>query len=187
MSNGYTIIDNFLDCNDFLKIQNTFFPKNESHEKIIWNYNPGIVRNPELGPTGYEEHDWMYTHSFLISESKKTSEHINLIAPIIKKIHASEILDARANLLVPTETHIHHEDHVDRKTFHKVGLFYVTTNNGYTILKDTAKVKCIENRMLIFDGWIYHHSVTSTDEVRCVININFIPYITMGSMNFNYR
>jgi hypothetical protein len=87
---------------------------------------------------------------------------------------------------VPTKNHIHHEDHIDRKSFHKVSLFHVTTNNRFTILKDVDKINCIENRMVIFDGSIYHHSVTSTDEVRCAININFIPYIKIGNTNFSY-
>ena len=79
----------------------------------------------------------------------------------------------RANILVPTETHIYHEFHTDRKVSHRVALFYVTTSNGFTVLKDTTEVQCVENRMLLFDGSIEHHSVTSTDSPRCGINFNF--------------
>jgi hypothetical protein len=183
----YKIIDNFLNEDDFLNLKNTFFPKTKNSQKLPWNYQKGIVRDPESGPTGYEEHDWMYSHSFISTETNKKSEYLDLISPIFQKLNASQILDARANLLVPAETHIHHEDHVDRKTHHKVALFYVTTNNGHTVLKDIAEVKCIENRILIFDGSIYHHSVTSTDEVRCAININFIPYSRLGNINFIYK
>jgi hypothetical protein len=183
----YEIIDNFLSEKNFDKIKTTFFPEDENSEKLLWNYNPGIVRDPELGPTGYEEHDWMYSHSFISSETKKKSEFLYLISPIFDKLNATEILNARANLLVPTESHIPHEDHIDRKSSHHVALFYVTTNNGFTILKDTTEVECVKNRMLIFDGLIYHHSVTSTDEVRCAININFIPYLKLGNLNFNYK
>ena len=183
----YEIIDNFLSEENFDKIKTTFFPENENSEKLPWNYNKGIVRDPDLSPTGYEEHDWMYSHSFISSETKKKSEFLYLISPIFDKLNVNEIIDARANLLVPTESHIHHEDHIDRKIPHQVALFYVTTNNGFTFLKDTAEVECVKNRMLIFDGLIYHHSVTSTDEVRCAININFIPYQKLGNLNFNYK
>lgn len=182
----YEIIDNFLSEEYFDKIKTTFFPENENSEKLPWNYNKGIVRDPDLSPTGYEEHDWMYSHSFISSETKK-NEFLYLISPIFDKLNVSEIIDARANLLVPTESHIHHEDHIDRKTSHHVALFYVTTNNGFTVLKDNVEVECVKNRMLIFDGLIYHHSVTSTDEVRCAININFIPYQKLGNLNFNYK
>ena len=60
------------------------------------------------------------------------------------------------------------------KVPHRVALFYVTTSNGFTVLKDTTQVQCIENRMLLFDGSIEHHSVTSTDNPRCLININYL-------------
>ena len=183
---NYKIIDNFLSKEHFHDITSIFFPKNQFQKKLPWNYQKGIVKDPELGPTGYEEHDWMYSHSFIETKTKKESEFIDLISPIFKKLNANEILDARANLLVPTVQHIHHEYHVDRKTFHQVALFYITTNNGFTVLKDNGKVDCIENRMLIFDGKIYHHSVTSTDEVRCVININFVPHTKLKNLNFNY-
>jgi hypothetical protein len=185
--NRYEIIDNYLDKDDFLNIKNTFFPKNENEKKLPWAYLEGIVRDPKLGSTGYEENDWMYNHTFISSKSNKKSEYFYLIEPILKKLNASKILAARANLIVPTKTHIHHEDHIDNEKFHKVALFYVTNNNGYTILKDIAEIKCVENRILFFNGSIYHHSVTSTDEVRYVININFIPYLKLENINFNYQ
>lgn len=183
---NYKIIDNFLDNKNFFDIKKTFFPKNKTQNKLPWHYNQGIVRDPKLGPTGYEKHDWMYSHSFLSNNCKKESDYIHLIQPIFKKLNATLIIDARANLLIPTENHIHHEDHVDRNIFHKVALFYVTTNNGFTVLKDVANINCVQNRMVIFDGSIYHHSVTSTDDVRCVININFIPHFEFKNMNFIY-
>jgi hypothetical protein len=112
-------------------------------ENLPWSYNQGIVRDPDLSPTGYEEHDWMYSHSFISSETKKKSEFLYLISPIFDKLNASEIIDARANLLVSTESHIHHEDHIDRKTSHQVALFYVTTNNGsYNIKRHCRSRMC---------------------------------------------
>ena len=44
---------------------------------------------------------------------------------------------------------------------------------GLLYFKDTTEVQCVQNRMLLFDGSIEHHSVTSTDSPRCVININY--------------
>jgi len=183
---NYKIIDNFLSEKDFYNIKKIFFPENQQQVKLPWYYNCGIVRDPKLGPTGYEKYDWMYSHSFLSDNPKKESEYISLIQPIFKKLNASSIIDARANLLVPTKNHIHHEDHVDRNTFHKVALFYITKNNGFTELKNITNINCVENRMVIFDGSIYHHSVTSTDKVRCVININYIPLIKLGNTKYFY-
>ena len=74
---------------------------------------------------------------------------------------------------MPTKEHIYHEFHTDRKIPHKVALFYVTDCDGWTVLKNIAKVECVKNRILLFDGSIEHHSVTSTDDIRCVVNINY--------------
>jgi hypothetical protein len=172
----HKIIDNFLSQKDFLNIVNTFFPQDLNNpNNFSWNYHKGIVRDPDLGPTGYEEHDWMYNRSLYSSDNGlKFDKHYSIVKPIIDKLEVKKLFDVRANLLVPTKKHIYHEFHVDRKISHTVALFYVTDCNGFTILKDTAKVDCIQNRMLLFDGSLEHHSVTSTDYPRSVININYL-------------
>lgn len=172
----HEVMDNFLSEEDFKSIISTFFPQDLTNQNnFAWNYQKGIVRNPDLGPTGYEEHDWMYVHQLYSSDNGlKFDKYYFLIKPILNKLNAKKLFDIRANLLVPTKKHIFHEFHVDRKVAHQVALFYITTCNGFTVLKDTAKVDCISNRMLLFDGSIEHHSVTSTDHPRCVININYV-------------
>lgn len=172
----FEIIDNFLPQEELEKIKNILFPKEESSfGNFIWNYQKGIVRDPKLGPTGYEEHDWIYVRSLYSTDNGlRFDKHYSVAKPIIDKLNSKKIFDIRANLLVPTPHHIYHEFHTDRNVPHKVSIFYVTTNNGFTILKNNPKVDCVENRMLIFDGNIEHHSVTSTDFPRCVFNINFL-------------
>ena len=172
---AFEILDNYLSQKDFDYIKDILFPQNlTSKDNFQWNHHKGIVRDPDLGPTGYEEYDWMYNRSLYSSNNGlKFDKHYDVIKPILKKLNPKKVFDIRANLLVPTPQHIYHEFHTDRSVPHRVALFYVTTNNGFTILKDTAKVECIENTMLLFDGSIEHHSVTSTDIPRCVININF--------------
>ena len=171
----HKIIDNFLPQEDFLNITNTFFPQDLNNpNNFSWNYHKGIVRDPDLGPTGYEKDDWMYNRSLYSSDNGlEFDKHYSIVKPILNKLNIKKLFDVRANLLVLTKEHIYHEFHTDRNVPHTVALFYVTTCNGFTILKDTAKVNCLQNRMLLFDGSIEHHSVTSTDHPRCVININY--------------
>ena len=58
---------------------------------------------------------------------------------------------------------------------HKGFLFYVNTNNGFTILEDGTKVESIANRALFFDSSKSHKSTTCTDEdIRVNININYV-------------
>jgi len=171
----YEVIDNFLSEEELEKIQSTFFPQDLNNpNNFTWTYQKGIVRNPDLGSTGYEDYDWIYVHPLYSSDNGlKYDKFYPIVKPILNKLKVKKLFDIRANLLVPTKEHIYHEFHTDRKVPHTVALFYVTINNGFTILKDTAKVDCKQNRMLLFDGSIEHHSVTSTDEPCCVINLNF--------------
>lgn len=173
----FEIIDDFLEKEDLDYITNTFFPKDLNNpNNFAWNYLKGIVRDPENGPTGYEDDDWMYNKPLFTSEGDqlKYDKHYSIVKPIINKLDIDKkLFDVRANLLVPTKEHVYHEFHHDRNIPHKVALFYVTDCNGWTVLKDTAKVECVKNRMLLFDGVIEHHSVSSTDDIRCVININY--------------
>ena len=56
-------------------------------------------------------------------------------------------------------------------------VFYVNTNNGYTIFESGEKVSSVENRMVIFDSNILHTGTTCTDErVRCVLNFNYYEW-----------
>ena len=173
----FEIIDDFLEREDLDHIINTFFTKKEelnNKNLFQWGYCKGIVRDPEKGPTGYEEHDWMYNGVLYSSKNGlKFDRHYHIVKPIINKLDIKKLDIVRANLLVPTKEHIYHEFHIDTDIPHKVALFYVTDCNGWTVLKDTAKVECVKNRMLLFDGSIEHHSVSSTDDIRCVININY--------------
>lgn len=172
----FEIIDNFLEKENFDLIKNTFFPKDITNpNNFAWHYQKGIVRDPDLGPTGYEDHDWMYVHPLYSTDNGlKFDKYYSLVKPILNKLKIKRLFDIRANLLVPTKEHIYHEFHTDRKVPHQVALFYMTTCDGFTVLKDTTVVECLENRMLLFDGSIEHHSVTSIDYPRCVININYV-------------
>jgi hypothetical protein len=172
----HKIIDNFLSEKNFLAIKNTFFPQDLNNpNNFSWNYQEGIVRDPKLGPTGYEEHDWMYVRQLYSSDNGlRFDKYYHIVKPILNKLKVKKVFDIRANLLVPTPKHIYHEFHTDRKISHKVAIFYVTSCSGFTVLKDKIDAKCVENRMLIFDGFIEHCSVTSTDFPRSVININYL-------------
>ena len=172
----FEIIDNFLEKEDFENIINTFFPSDLNNpNNFTWNYQKGIVRDPDLGPTGYEEYDWIYVHPLYSTDNGlKFDKYYSLVKPILNKLSIKKLFDIRANLLVPTAEHIYHEFHTDRKVSHKVALFYVIDCNGFTVLKDITEVECIQNRILLFDGSIEHHSVTSTNFPRCVININYV-------------
>ena len=65
--------------------------------------------------------------------------------------------------------------HMDDDFFHKVALFSVNTNNGFTYFADETKIESKENQMILFPGNIKHCSVMQRDtNLRINININYL-------------
>ena len=53
-------------------------------------------------------------------------------------------------------------------------IFYVNTNDGYTLFEDGTKVESVANRMLSFPANMRHTGTTCTDQqIRIVINFNY--------------
>ena len=155
------IIDNFLDPYYFKSIKNAIIDK-----KFPW-YTDG-----ENNISGTKNNDGMYfTHMFYFD--KPHSKFIELLNPLIQKIpyDPNKLKRIKGNLYPQSQRKIYHGWHKDFETPHQGCIFYINTNNGYTIFKN-KKVKSIENRLVLFDPSILHRSTTCTDAVYR-ININF--------------
>jgi len=113
------------------------------------------------------------------------------------------IFRIRYGLLLPNEDgKIINHPHVDTEHKHLVGLLYLTTSDGETVLYNQTydystaesktsvhtfkqiledggftvreKIKSVENTFVIFQGWRFHSSTCPTDvEERMTINFNF--------------
>lgn len=159
MSN-YNIIDNFLEDKEFNIIKDifnsTYFP---------WFYNNEQTKN-----------DASYFNHIFYKDNNFNSPYSNqVINPILQKLKPITLIRIMANLLINTGTASKSKNHTDHPFSHTTAIFYINTNNGMTILDENKKIKCIENRLLIFDGLIKHYAIRQTDEDRrMVININFI-------------
>ena len=55
---------------------------------------------------------------------------------------------------------------------HKGAIFYINTNNGFTVLEDGTEIASVSNRLLLFNPSEPHHSTSCTD-VKRRVNINF--------------
>ena len=53
-------------------------------------------------------------------------------------------------------------------------IFYMNTNNGYTLLETEEKIESVENRLVVFPCDMLHTGVSQTDtKIRVTLNLNF--------------
>ena len=87
----------------------------------------------------------------------------------------------RGNLLTRLPTIVENPFHTDMAFLLEekakqwtTSIFYVNTNNGYTIFEDGTKVESVANRMITFPANLKHTGTSCTDQqVRIVINFDY--------------
>ena len=155
------IIDNFLDPYNFRSLQKSMMGK-----LFPW------YTDASSSVSGEHRNDGTYfTHMFYFD--KPLSDHSILLTYLIHKIpyDPNKLKRIKGNLYPPSQRRVYHGWHRDYEPPHQGCIFYINTNNGYTIFKN-KKVKSVENRLVLFDPSILHRSTTCTD-APSRININF--------------
>tara|TARA_Y100000590_G_scaffold361165_1_gene417735 strand:- start:2 stop:550 length:549 start_codon:yes stop_codon:yes gene_type:complete len=174
------IIDNFLDDSDFLPLQELM-----EGVEFPWYFTKYSTLESELKK---DIHDYQLIHIFYMLNDTgclvANSDNCYFLNPILKKLNCLHLIRCKANLRTidkgeqKNHPHYYHTDiHYPHWQIPTVtAIFYVNTNNGYTILEDKKqKVKCVANRLLKFDSTMKHAAVGSTDSKRrIVINFNYI-------------
>lgn len=158
----YEVIDNFLDKTDFLKIQKSFL----DNMSCSWHMSDGIS---ETGSS-----DGVYFIHFLFFDNKIQSNKYSDVFPIMEKLKIKHPERIKVNLYTKSDTLVKHGSHVDSGISKKGCIFYLNTNDGFTILDGDIGIKSIENRLLIFDPKKPHSSTNCTDRnYRSTINFNY--------------
>ena len=157
------IIDNFLEEDDFIRIQSLMLS-----DKFTWNFSIVDERS-------YDIDDYHFSHVF-----NPEDNFFGLTIPFIDKMQehsdVRKIIKIKANLQPRTNNNIIQSFHTDFPTDwkNKTAVYYLNTCNGYTLFADETKVESIANRFVMFDGHLEHTGVTCTDEpARFVINFNW--------------
>ena len=124
--------------------------------------------------------NFQFTHAFYDSHAPQ-SHYMNQVDCILKLLQPVAILKIRANLLTRLPNIVGNSFHTDimdlseekQKQF-KTSIFYVNTNNGYTVFEDDTKVESVANRMLTFPANMKHTGTSCTDkQKRIIINFNY--------------
>jgi len=153
------VINNFLEKEDLLKIQSTLLDS---------TYFPWYLQNGVSFPgDGFQ-----FTHLFYRDEIN--SGYFYMLKPILNKLKIKKLLRIKANFSAKTHKLIEYGHHVDYENC-TTSIFYVNSNNGYTIFKKNKKIiKSEENRFISFNSNLMHAGTTCTDQnYRVVINFNY--------------
>ena len=154
------IIDKFLTTT-----QNKNIEKQLMDQYFPWYYIDSNIKGGDY---------YQFTHLLVLNE-KINSDYFEVIAkPILDKIKYKRLLRVRVNLFTRDSKNVACPKHQDDGTPHKVCVYYVNTNNGYTFLDQGGKVESKRNRALFFNGKIMHQVVSQTDEKkRLTVNITY--------------
>ena len=140
-----------------------------------------IEQHPKFAPRQ------QFVHAFLDDYGLDSSGGSKFIHEMGKLLNAKKLYRCKLNYGMRTvESTIGgwHNDYKIEKNWSKemnnaipdmkIALFYLNTNNGYTILEDGTKIESIENRLAIFDNTVIHTDCSQTDiQGRLVLNIAF--------------
>ena len=169
------VIDNFLPEQQFNEISNLLMGNG-----MIWNYNDVV---------DYQEgtqNQFQLTHTFFSLTKGYMGPLTSVIDPFVDLLKMKVLIRIKANLNVrSTENNRESKFHYDHEFVGSrlpdgtltsyTAIYYVNTNNGYTLFKDgNFKVDSVANRMVIFDSSKLHKAVGCTDKKRrVVINFNY--------------
>jgi|TARA_B100000287_G_scaffold84190_1_gene76869 hypothetical protein len=158
----HKIIDNFLSEEKFFKVKNSILKS-----EFTWNLNPWVSNLEETLKT---TSSYYFTHLFYCGLF--IDQDCDIFIDILNQLEVKSLIRIKANLYPSTDNIEYLSEHIDYEYEHRGAIFYLNTNNGYTILADGTKVESIENRILLFDPSKPHNSTTCTDD-KCRVNINF--------------
>ena len=163
------IEDNFLDQKKFDEIQTVMMRKD-----FPWFFNDDIDYEGQ-------KDKFQFTHLFYADNTPR-STFVDLINPIFESMgELISLIRIKANLLTRTLNIVENEFHIDWSVLPDryegisfTAIFYMNTNNGYTIFEDGTKVESVANRLVTFPANMKHHGTSCTDEkTRIVINFNY--------------
>lgn len=158
------IIDNFLPDSDYKQI----------HE---------VVTGTDF-PYYYQDHKVFRGDNFpqffhILWDPRRglTSSFYPMFGSLLSALEISILLKAKLNLTLRTESPkmspMHCDNHCENAT---TAIFYINTNNGYTLFGDGSKVNSVANRIVVFNSLTEHAGVSNTvedPEDRWVLNLNF--------------
>jgi hypothetical protein len=157
------VIDNFLDQESYKALYNDLY---------LNKHIPYYIGYPVATTTS--DDGMFFIHEFY-QDDRVVSDYFDRIKSLLfNKLDYITLLRAKLNLYPKTDKVIQHEFHKDYLFVHKNAIYYLNSNNGYTMLENGTKVNSVANRLLLLEDNEVHASSTCSDSVaRYTININY--------------
>ena len=141
-------------------------------DKFYWLFRPKITN--QVNP---QNDEFFFGHTLYQADGHATHTspfYERLAIPILGAFKIEWIFRIKCNLYTNTGRQQKHEFHRDVDFDHKVLIYSVNTNDGYTEFEDGETAKSVANQAYIFNGKRRHRSVTQTDsKIRVNVNIVF--------------
>lgn len=152
----YKVIDNFLEKEDFQSLSSLNLDKN-----FLWSIND--MENPKS----------LFLEMYHYIDNQPLSEFYNELVPILKKIEVLGLVEIKSNLYFGN-TFIQ-SFKKEKKYDFSVGtaVYYLNSNDGYTLLEDGSKIESRENRILLFEDCNYYETNCTDNSCRANITINY--------------
>jgi hypothetical protein len=103
-----------------------------------------------------------------------------LLNDLYTKLRVGTFMKAKVNCNFVTNEIIEHGLHTDIEPRSlgesmTTAIYYVNSNDGYTLFEDGTKVESVANRLVMFPCNTKHTGTSCTDQrYRMVINLNYI-------------
>tara|TARA_B100001996_G_scaffold219996_1_gene169109 strand:+ start:31 stop:585 length:555 start_codon:yes stop_codon:yes gene_type:complete len=171
------IYDDFLTKDQYLPLYQYFIDTKTgwNGESVPWYWVDGVV-NMNDGRIQFVS--LAYGKDHIVNMSM-----FQVLSPIIDKLNPISIFRIKANLGLPENLQsISHEDTLHTDDYHcdppnkcsmTTGIYYVNSNNGYTIFEDGTKVESVANRMVTFPCHVRHGGIPHNDSNKGRIVVNF--------------
>ena len=162
------VIDNLLDEEYFKQLQNQFMSP-----EVPWVYADNVIGAEDL------RCDPKYNYQFALNiyrDFSPQSQAFEMLQPLVihPKLNVVGLFSIKANMNIATEEIHEHGLHTDAMFNCRTAVFFLNTNNGYTLFEDGTKVESVANRIVTFPSNMEHSGTSCTDEKRrLVINLNY--------------
>ena len=121
--------------------------------------------------------NFQFTHQLCNRDGVRSNADI-LFDELYSFLGVKQLMRSKINLLYRTKKIKEFDMHIDLGSDvepYTTAIFYLNTNDGYTLFDDGTKVNSVKNRLIKFDGYTSHTGSTHTsdDNFRLVLNINY--------------